>query len=72
MMLHGSYMSIEKKVNVDGSYQYQPKSTLRRYSIFETGILESGLISFASRRRKKQGHHLYHKLRTLFEHLGSI
>ncbi|KAF3330099.1 mitotic checkpoint serine/threonine-protein kinase BUB1 [Carex littledalei] len=31
MMLHGSYMNIEKKVNVDGSYHFQPKSTLRRY-----------------------------------------
>ncbi|KAJ4801342.1 Bub1-like kinase [Rhynchospora pubera] len=31
MMLHGCYMSIKKKVNVDGSCHYQPKSTLRRY-----------------------------------------
>ncbi|XP_078180588.1 protein kinase and Mad3-BUB1-I domain-containing protein [Carex rostrata] len=31
MMLHGVYMNIEKKVNVDGSYHFQPKSSLRRY-----------------------------------------
>nr|CAD1819134.1 unnamed protein product [Ananas comosus var. bracteatus] len=31
MMLHGTYMSIEKKTNADGSYLYQPKSSLKRY-----------------------------------------
>ncbi|XP_073005695.1 mitotic checkpoint serine/threonine-protein kinase BUB1 isoform X2 [Typha latifolia] len=31
MMLHGTYMSIEKKVNTDGSYQYQPKLPFKRY-----------------------------------------
>nr|XP_019701738.2 mitotic checkpoint serine/threonine-protein kinase BUB1 [Elaeis guineensis] len=31
MMLHGSYMSIEKKVKPDGSHHYQPKSPFKRY-----------------------------------------
>ncbi|XP_010272398.1 PREDICTED: mitotic checkpoint serine/threonine-protein kinase BUB1 [Nelumbo nucifera] len=31
MMLHGTYMAIEKKVSPDGTYLYQPKSSLRRY-----------------------------------------
>ncbi|MQM15945.1 hypothetical protein Taro_048899 [Colocasia esculenta] len=31
MMLHGSYMCIEKKANSDGSYHYQPKTHLKRY-----------------------------------------
>ncbi|OVA00374.1 Protein kinase domain [Macleaya cordata] len=31
MMLFGSYMAVEKKVSSDGSYLYQPKSTLKRY-----------------------------------------
>ncbi|CAA6671989.1 unnamed protein product [Spirodela intermedia] len=29
MMLHGSYMSIEKKGNSDGDYTYQPRSSLK-------------------------------------------
>lgn len=31
MMLHGSYMTIEKKVNPDGSYHYGPKLPFKRY-----------------------------------------
>ncbi|WOL05218.1 hypothetical protein Cni_G13945 [Canna indica] len=31
MMLHGTYMTIEKKLNLDGSYCYAPKSHLKRY-----------------------------------------
>ncbi|XP_077242210.1 protein kinase and Mad3-BUB1-I domain-containing protein isoform X2 [Tasmannia lanceolata] len=31
MMLHGKYMEIEKKAAPDGSYLYQPKSSLKRY-----------------------------------------
>ncbi|KAJ3670479.1 hypothetical protein LUZ60_010803 [Juncus effusus] len=31
MMLFGTYMSIEKKINSDGNYIYQPKSPLKRY-----------------------------------------
>ncbi|KAK1272456.1 hypothetical protein QJS04_geneDACA012250 [Acorus gramineus] len=31
MMLHGTYMEIEKKPSSDGSYHYQPKSSLKRY-----------------------------------------
>ncbi|ONK74931.1 uncharacterized protein A4U43_C03F11580 [Asparagus officinalis] len=31
MMLHGQYMSIEKKITADGSYIYQPKLPFKRY-----------------------------------------
>ncbi|XP_030546300.1 mitotic checkpoint serine/threonine-protein kinase BUB1 [Rhodamnia argentea] len=31
MMLHGTYMEIEKRISSDGSYLYQPKSTFKRY-----------------------------------------
>ncbi|KAL7000420.1 non-specific serine,threonine protein kinase [Sarracenia purpurea var. burkii] len=31
MMLHNSYMEIEKKKSSDGGYFYRPKSTLKRY-----------------------------------------
>ncbi|XP_042393422.1 mitotic checkpoint serine/threonine-protein kinase BUB1-like isoform X1 [Zingiber officinale] len=31
MMLHGTYMTIEKKVNPDGSYHYGPKLPFKRY-----------------------------------------
>ncbi|KAM0952193.1 putative protein kinase BUB family [Dioscorea sansibarensis] len=31
MMLHGSYMSIEKKSTPNGSYYYQPKTAFKRY-----------------------------------------
>ncbi|KAJ0982942.1 hypothetical protein J5N97_011197 [Dioscorea zingiberensis] len=31
MMLHGSYMSIEKKSTPDGGYYYQPKTAFKRY-----------------------------------------
>ncbi|KAG9440333.1 hypothetical protein H6P81_020498 [Aristolochia fimbriata] len=31
MLLHGSYMTIEKKVQSDGNFLYMPKSSLKRY-----------------------------------------
>ncbi|KAK9152813.1 hypothetical protein Sjap_000293 [Stephania japonica] len=31
MMLHGSYMTLERKVSSDGSYLYQPKASFKRY-----------------------------------------
>ncbi|GAB2262969.1 hypothetical protein Droror1_Dr00003966 [Drosera rotundifolia] len=31
MMLHGSYMEVEKKVSADGNVVYLPKSTFKRY-----------------------------------------
>ncbi|URE42735.1 Protein kinase domain, partial [Musa troglodytarum] len=31
MMLHGSYLTIEKKVNPDGSYHYGPRLPFKRY-----------------------------------------
>ncbi|KAA8524346.1 hypothetical protein F0562_010769 [Nyssa sinensis] len=31
LMLHNSYMEIEKKASSDGGYVYQPKSSLKRY-----------------------------------------
>ncbi|KAF8043319.1 hypothetical protein BT93_A1610 [Corymbia citriodora subsp. variegata] len=31
MMLHGTYMEIEKRISSDGSYLYRPKSTFKRY-----------------------------------------
>ena len=40
MMLHNSYMAIEKKPSFDGGYIYQPKSPFKRYSIcILTGFL---------------------------------
>ena len=33
MMLHGSYMAVEKKESLDGSYTYKPKSVLKRYLV---------------------------------------
>lgn len=48
-------MSIEKRVNVDGSYHYQPKSTLRRYSILESGISIPKSRAISSASCKKQG-----------------
>lgn len=30
MMLHGSYMEVEKKASSDGSFIYLPKSSFRR------------------------------------------
>lgn len=34
MMLHNSYMAIEKKASLDGGYVYQPKSHYKRYVLF--------------------------------------
>ena len=38
MMLHGSYMAVEKKESLDGSYTYKPKSVLKRYLVRLFGI----------------------------------
>ncbi|XP_020591997.1 mitotic checkpoint serine/threonine-protein kinase BUB1 [Phalaenopsis equestris] len=65
MMLHGSYMTLEKKANPDGSFHYQPKKPFKRY--WKTELWSNLFSTLLNNRSNESDVELLQCLRKSFE-----